>query len=194
MKKVLKKEMGITLIALVITIVVLIILASVAITLSLGENGVFKKAAKAKEDTLVAQNEESMQIAQATNSIDEIIGGSARETADKNLSLEEHVIGKWLDGKTLYSKTIYISALPNSTTKTNYQHGISNIDLIWADNSSSFIIWDTGRTASFPVISSNDKSVILAITETTTENIQIKADGNRSTIKAYITLNYTKNN
>ena len=74
-----KKNNGITLIALVITIVVLIILASVAITLSLGDNGVFRKASKAKEDTLVAQNEESMQIAEMTNSIDEITS-SSRET------------------------------------------------------------------------------------------------------------------
>ena len=77
-----KKNTGITLIALVITIVVLIILASVAITLSLGENGVFRKAAKAREDTKVAQNEESMQIAETTNSIDEITG--TRATNDTN--------------------------------------------------------------------------------------------------------------
>ena len=77
--KIYEKNKGITLIALVITIVVLIILASVAITLSLGDNGIFKKATKAKEDTLTAQNEEAMQIAEATNSIDGIVG-SSRDT------------------------------------------------------------------------------------------------------------------
>ena len=81
MKMKAKENSGITLIALVITIVVLIILASVAITLSLGDNGIFKKAAKAKEDTQVAQNEESMQIAETTNSMDEIVGGSDRATS-----------------------------------------------------------------------------------------------------------------
>ena len=44
-----KRNKGITLIALVITIVVLIILAGVAINLTLGENGVFRKAKYAKE-------------------------------------------------------------------------------------------------------------------------------------------------
>lgn len=39
-----KEEKAITLIALVITIVILIILAGVAIRLSLGENGIFEKA------------------------------------------------------------------------------------------------------------------------------------------------------
>ena len=88
-----KKSNGITLIALVITIVVLIILASVAITLSLGENGIFKKAAKAKEDTQVAQNEESMQIAEATNSIDEIVG-SSRDTVTLTTEQYNEIMNK----------------------------------------------------------------------------------------------------
>ncbi len=44
-----KRNNGITLIALVITIVILIILAGVAINLTLGENGIFNKAKFAKE-------------------------------------------------------------------------------------------------------------------------------------------------
>ena len=76
-------QKAITLIALVITIVVLIVLASVAITLSLGDNGIFKKAVKAKEDTLVAQNEEAMQIAEATNSMDEIITSDRLTTSSR---------------------------------------------------------------------------------------------------------------
>lgn len=46
-----KKEQAITLIALVITIVVLIILAAVAINMTLGNNGIFNKAQVAKNDT-----------------------------------------------------------------------------------------------------------------------------------------------
>lgn len=46
-----KKTNGITLIALVITIIILIILAGVAINLTIGENGIFKKAQYAKETT-----------------------------------------------------------------------------------------------------------------------------------------------
>ena len=46
-----KKEKAITLISLVITIVVLIILAGVAIYLSLGNNGIFEKTKQAKEAT-----------------------------------------------------------------------------------------------------------------------------------------------
>ena len=43
------KQKGITLIALVVTIIVLLILAGVAINLTVGENGIFNKAKFAKE-------------------------------------------------------------------------------------------------------------------------------------------------
>lgn len=57
-----KINKGITLIALVITIVVLIILAGVAINLSLGENGIFNKAEQAKESTIKETATEKMNL------------------------------------------------------------------------------------------------------------------------------------
>ena len=53
-----KKNKGITLIALVITIIVLLILAGVAIAMLSGENGILKKAAEAKTKTEEGQKEE----------------------------------------------------------------------------------------------------------------------------------------
>ena len=50
MKKRYKK--GITLIALVITIVIMLLLAGVAIQMSLGENGIIAKSAQAKKGTI----------------------------------------------------------------------------------------------------------------------------------------------
>ena len=46
-----RKEQGITLIALVVTIVVLIILAGVSILMLTGENGIIKRAQDARENT-----------------------------------------------------------------------------------------------------------------------------------------------
>ena len=58
-KKILKrKEKGITLIALVITIIVLLILAGVSIAMLTGENGILSQAQKAKTETENAQKEE----------------------------------------------------------------------------------------------------------------------------------------
>ena len=54
----LRKSKGITLIALVITIIVLLILAGVAISMLSGENGILKKAAEAKTKTEEGQNQE----------------------------------------------------------------------------------------------------------------------------------------
>lgn len=80
MEKILKKDRGITLIALVITIVVLIILATVAINISLGENGIFNRAKFAKEQYQNAENQEKEAIAKNTNDIDTILNyGGTRE-------------------------------------------------------------------------------------------------------------------
>ena len=57
-----KKNKGITLIALVITIIVLLILAGVAIEMLSGENGILKKAAEAKTKTEQAQKEEETRL------------------------------------------------------------------------------------------------------------------------------------
>ena len=57
-----KKNKGITLIALVITIIVLLILAGVAIAMLSGENGILKKAAESKTKTEQAQKEEETRL------------------------------------------------------------------------------------------------------------------------------------
>ena len=47
-KKLLKEKRGITLIALVVTIIALLILAGVAINLTIGENGIITRASNAR--------------------------------------------------------------------------------------------------------------------------------------------------
>ncbi len=63
------KEKGITLIALVVTIIVLLILAGVSIAMLTGQNGILKKAQEAKEKTENAMIEEEKQIAMAEASM-----------------------------------------------------------------------------------------------------------------------------
>ena len=53
---------GITLIALIITIIMLLILAGISIVMLTGENGVLNKATKAKENTKEAQIKESVEL------------------------------------------------------------------------------------------------------------------------------------
>ena len=64
MENVLKSTKGITLIALVITIIVLLILAGVSIAMLTGENGILTQAQKAKEETEKAQQKEETTLGQ----------------------------------------------------------------------------------------------------------------------------------
>ncbi len=57
-----KYSKGITLVSLVVTIVVLIILAGISLNLTLGENGLFTMAKKAKENIELAQIEEQTRM------------------------------------------------------------------------------------------------------------------------------------
>lgn len=65
-----KIEKGITLIALVIMIVVILILAGVSIDTLTGENGILKKASKAKEETEDANIKEQISITELINQVD----------------------------------------------------------------------------------------------------------------------------
>ena len=62
MKK-LKENKGITTIALVITIIILLILAGITILTLTGENGIIKKAIISREKTYEAQEDEKEKIA-----------------------------------------------------------------------------------------------------------------------------------
>lgn len=57
-----KNNRGITLIALVITIIVLLILAGVSIAMLTGENGILNQATTAKDDTAAAEAVERMNM------------------------------------------------------------------------------------------------------------------------------------
>ena len=56
------RNKGITLIALVVTIIVLLILAGISIAMLTGQNGILNRAAEAKEKTRVAQEDENEKL------------------------------------------------------------------------------------------------------------------------------------
>ena len=68
-KDMVKKQTGITLIALVITIIVLLILAGVSIATLTGDNGILKQANQAKENNNSAAVKEKVEV-EALGSID----------------------------------------------------------------------------------------------------------------------------
>ncbi len=67
-----KKQNGITLIALVITIIVLLILAGVSIAMLTGDNGILTKAKISGEETRIAEIKEAISLAASTIMADQI--------------------------------------------------------------------------------------------------------------------------
>ena len=67
-----KQEKGITLIALVVTIVVLLILAGVSLSLVIGNDGIMKRAKEAKNRYAEAQTNDEKQLNELANGIDEM--------------------------------------------------------------------------------------------------------------------------
>jgi len=70
-----KNEKGITLIALVVTIVVLLILAGVSLSLVLGENGLINKSKEARDKYAEATKNEQSELNKVDEWIEENIGG-----------------------------------------------------------------------------------------------------------------------
>ena len=71
-----KSNKGITLIALVITIIVLLILAGVTIAALSGDNGILKRATEAKEQTNQKNDEETEKLAGYESTIDQYTNGA----------------------------------------------------------------------------------------------------------------------
>ena len=100
-KRILKrKERGITLIALVITIIVLLILAGVSIAMLTGQNGILTQAQNAKNKTEEAQDKEKIQLAVVSSQLKdsdnnmiinkENLEKELQKQFDENFSLDEN--------------------------------------------------------------------------------------------------------
>ena len=84
-----RNNKGITLIALVITIIVLLILAGVSIAMLTGDNGILTQAGNAKTDTAKAEAEEAVKLAVneiLANSMDPSYEGDEDEINVDNLT------------------------------------------------------------------------------------------------------------
>ena len=71
----LKKQKGITLIALVITIIVLLILAGISISMSIGQNGIINKAKEATIENEIAMIKENIEFYLTQKVIDTAVNG-----------------------------------------------------------------------------------------------------------------------
>ena len=79
-----KNQKGITLVALVVTIIVLIILAGISINLLLGDNGIITKAQEAKKQQKIAEVKEKISLELASAETDAIIRNESLEEEQLN--------------------------------------------------------------------------------------------------------------
>lgn len=120
---------AITLISLVITIIILLILASIAINIALGENGIFKRAKDARDKYLVATEEEQKALNELYNQL-QIEEDLPENTPNTTIGTKVKLPEKWttitpigiqtVDGKEVISSrkvsSVYAVALGDGIT------------------------------------------------------------------------------
>ena len=131
-----KKENGITIIALVITIIILLILAGVSIT-ALTKSDLLKNAKMAKNATENAQNTENIALADYQEKIDQYI------ESGRDVALSDEV-KSYIDNKVLEVEKVEITDLV-SDWKIEKNNSVKKGDIVYLDftitkNSS----WSTG--------------------------------------------------
>ena len=106
-----------------------------------------------------------------------------------NYSLEEQVVGQWIDGKTIYEKVVNFGALPNATNKS-VAHGISNFNaFVGIDGWASDGTWYIPINHATEEITSNNFGIRVALDAT---YINVYTAKNLSTYNGYFILRYTK--
>ena len=111
-------------------------------------------------------------------------------------STEEHIVGEWIDGSTLYEKTIDCGNLPNSTTKKVdtgilvSSHAIKRIEGAATDTN--------GYTITLPFVALNNLSAQILMDvdiDAGTPNYVIRlitGNSGKTSMVASVTIQYTK--
>lgn len=185
---------AITLVALVITIIVLLILAGISISL-LTQTGIFEKVKQSEQISENAQEQENEILSEHEDKINDIVASigiaGTREQNENNYSTEEQAIGTWIDGKTVYQRVYtYNGELIKNTNKIlgKVDYDIDNI--ISADVTTK---WSDGQTISSGCYVSGEKVYGTgAYYDVTNKQFYIKSDGTWNNIGAIVIYKYTK--
>lgn len=114
-----KKSKGITLVALIITIIILLILSGVTISMILGENGIINKAKNAKNNTNRSKFEENVEIAETTYKMNLKVENEQIAYAELKKTIENYGYSYEVEDKTLkitnneFTKTINLEQVEN---------------------------------------------------------------------------------
>ena len=125
---------AITLIALIITIIVLLILAGVSLNMLVGENGIISKAQLAKEKTNQTQEQEEKNLKDLESKMDETLqkqnGSSKFEVLWENTTNEPITVGKEFELKEEFTNYDVLSVNFRTSEKFGtYEDSINTKDL-----------------------------------------------------------------
>ncbi len=124
-----KKEQAVTLIALVVTLVILIILAAVSINMVLGDQGIFKKAQQGANSMHDAEMNTQVAFNSITDEMDKIIQGN--NTENPELRQEKPNAPEQIEGMTPIKFTEPTDSEMGTVQETNWE------DDTWYDYSQS---------------------------------------------------------
>ena len=96
---------------------------------------------------------------------------------------------KWIDGKTIYKKTVEFGALPNNETK-NVAHGITNLGTVISAEGYATSTW--GTQYPIPAVYTSSDSQYNTQIAVDSTNIMLSSVGNNSTKEGVVTIFYTK--
>lgn len=178
-----RRNSGITLIALVVTIVVLIILATVTINTVLGDNGIISRAQKARDSYSNSQKSEDEQMAVLANEMaqyDTDNSGSGGETTKPAEGITATVEGKTVtitkDNVATYLGKVVTNYVPTATTVTvgtntytvsnNYRLYYVDFDGKYGEKNGVYLKADC---------TSNNYALEQDTTVSTADNVKIKA-------------------
>ena len=136
-------------------------------------------------------------MAQVKALIGNIKGPAGKDgSANQIYSTDEQVIGKWIDGKPRYRKTMQFSGLHSG--ENNIAHGIADADIIMVDKDHSFAatgtyseLWQLGNTNS-SASNFSQFSVSLVWTTNSMFDVYIGSGLVSRLPKLVITFEYTK--
>lgn len=140
---------------------------------------------------VVNQNDDNVGNPANLNTTSKNVVGAINEVYNNNIfSTTETIIGKWINGKSIYRKVIDFGALPNNTRKQVY-HNISNIDIftnIYGVASTANNVYSYPLPVIYRSSESNYNIEVLA----SKKYVEMATTEDRSAITAYVVLEYTK--
>lgn len=139
MKNILKQNKAITLVALVVTIVVLLILAGVTLKLVLDNNGIIQKSKEARSETIVADEKSKVEMAYLSAALkklgDTVTAEELQEELDSSVGAGKTVVTSNGDGT--------LNVLFNETGH-NYNVDEGTVEKVEIDNT-KMAMFDTGE-------------------------------------------------